>query len=391
MNFGQLGADTFLKRYWQRRPLLIKGAFPKLRDPVTPEELAGLACEAEADARLVFTRKHTWELKGGPFTERDFTTLPERNWTLLVQAVDQWVPEVRDMLKSVAFLPNWRVDDVMVSYATPNGGVGPHFDYYDVFLVQGQGSRVWKTGQPCGERDLLRTGSGLKLLKDFRVENEWLLESGDVLYVPPGIAHWGVSRDDSLCYSIGFRAPSLGDMLLGFGDYLADRSPADRRFTDPVRKLPLRHGEIDGASLRRARSMVKKALADTAAFDRWFGCQMTEPKQAALAGASRKLPDLRKDSVVLTLDPAARLAWQAQGRRLLVFADGACIDTVRSPVLLELVQSLAQPGNKVASGPYKRQGAARALLDSLLRQGTLKVAARAKPGTKPSPPKRKSR
>src|SRR5690606_16336141 len=139
---------------------------------------------------------------------------------------------------------------------------GPHFDYYDVFLVQGQGSRIWKTGQRCGESDLLRTGSGLKLLKEFHTEHEWLLEPGDVLYVPPGVAHWGVSRDDSLCYSLGFRAPSLGDMLLGYGEYLADNTPADRRFTDPARKLPLRSGEIDDASLKQARNMVMQALQD---------------------------------------------------------------------------------------------------------------------------------
>ena len=139
---GSMSAATFLARYWQQRPLLIKNAFPAFVDPISPEELAGLACEDEVDARLVFTRKKTWELKSGPFGERDFTSLPDSNWTLLVQAVDQWVPGVRHLLDSVPFIPNWRVDDVMISYATPNGGVGPHFDYYDVFLVQGQGSRI---------------------------------------------------------------------------------------------------------------------------------------------------------------------------------------------------------------------------------------------------------
>jgi 50S ribosomal protein L16 3-hydroxylase len=373
---GKLSTTAFLKRYWQRRPLLIKGAFPAFRDPITPEELAGLACEAEADARLVFTRNKTWDLKVGPFDERDFTSLPARNWTLLVQAVDQWVPGVRDLLSSVAFIPNWRVDDVMISYATPNGGVGPHFDYYDVFLVQGQGSRIWKTGQHCGERDLLRTGSGLKLLKEFHTEQEWLLEPGDVLYVPPGIAHWGVSRDNSLCYSIGFRAPALGDMLLGFGDFLADSIPADQRFTDPLRKQPLRAGEIDTRSLRKARSMVRQALNDASAFDRWFGCQMTEPKNAALIASPRNLPDLRKDKVTLELNPASRLAWQARGKALLVFADGECIEVARSDALLQLVQALAEPGTAIASARYQRDAAARDLLQALLQQGTLLAAKR---------------
>src|SRR5688500_10960091 len=214
MNFGKLSIAQFLRDYWQKKPLLIRNGFPDFVDPISPEELAGLACEDDVEARLVFTRKNTWKLDTGPFSERHFTTLPSRNWTLLVQAVDQWVPEVKAMLEHVNFIPSWRVDDVMVSYATPNGGVGPHFDYYDVFLVQGQGSRLWKTGQRCTSLDISRTSSGLKLLADFHTEQEWLLETGDVLYVPPGVAHWGTSRDNSLCYSLGFRAPSVGEMVL---------------------------------------------------------------------------------------------------------------------------------------------------------------------------------
>jgi 50S ribosomal protein L16 3-hydroxylase len=368
---GNLSVAAFLARYWQRRPLLIKGAFAAFADPLSPEELAGLACEEGVDARLVYTRRKTWELQSGPFSERDFTSLPDRNWTLLVQAVDQWVPEVRKLLDSVPFIPNWRVDDVMISYATPNGGVGPHFDYYDVFLVQGQGSRVWKTGQHCGECDLLRTGTGLKLLKEFHTKHEWLLEPGDVLYVPPGVAHWGTSRDNSLCYSIGFRAPALGDMLLGYSDYLADRAAADRRFTDPVRKQPLRPGEIDGASLQQARAMVTKALTDEVAFSRWFGCQMSEPKNAELIVAPRKVPKLDA-GVLLTVNPASRLCWQRHGKQLLVFADGTCIETTVSPQLLQLVQTLARPSAAVAASAY-RGAAARDLLTALVGQGTLLV------------------
>lgn len=377
---GSMSVATFLARYWQKRPLLIKGAFPGFVDPLSPEELAGLACEDEVDARLVFTRKNTWELKSGPFTERDFTSLPARNWTLLVQAVDQWVPGVKKLLGSVPFLPNWRIDDVMISYATPNGGVGPHFDYYDVFLVQGAGSRLWKTGQPCSERDLLRTGSGLKLLKEFHTEQEWLLEPGDVLYVPPGIAHWGVSRDNSLCYSLGFRAPSLADMLLGYGEFQAGHLPADLRFTDPVRKQPLRAGEIDRASSQHAHSMLVKALTDENAFNRWFGCQMTEPKNPDLIRPMRKLPDLRKGSVTLAINPASRIAWQQQGKQLLIFADGTCLDTVSSPTLVKLAQALAQPDAEIACGPYQRQATARALLDTLLQRGTLLPTVPGKPG-----------
>ncbi len=381
---GAMSVATFLAKYWQQRPLLIKAAFPAFVDPLSPEELAGLACEAEVDARLVFTRKNTWELQGGPFKERDFTSLPAKNWTLLVQAVDQWLPGVRALLDSVPFIPNWRVDDVMISYATPNGGVGPHFDYYDVFLVQGQGSRIWKTGQHCGERDLLRTGSGLKLLKEFHTEQEWLLEPGDVLYVPPGVAHWGVSRDNSLCYSIGFRAPSLGEMLLGYAESLSDSVPADQRFTDPERKQPLRAGEIDQDSLRHARRMVTTALADEAAFNRWFGCQVTEPKNPDLVQAPRKTPDLQTGTVTLAINPASRISWQQHGKQLLVFADGACLESVATPQLLKLAQALATPGTLILSDPSHHNSAAGKLVDALLRQGTLVPAKR-------SPQPKKSR
>lgn len=379
---GSLDPARFLAQYWQRKPLLIKQAFPAFADPITPEELAGLACEDGIDARLVFTRNKSWELKSGPFGERDFTTLPDRNWTLLVQAVDQWVPDVRELLASVPFIPGWRVDDVMISYATPNGGVGPHFDYYDVFLVQGQGSRIWKTGQHCGEHDLLRTGSGLKLLKKFHTEHEWLLEPGDVLYVPPGVAHWGVSRDDSLCYSLGFRAPSLGDMLLGYGEYLADQMPADRRFTDPPRKLPLRGGEIDSASLKQARNMAMQALADERAFARWFGCRMSEPKDPDAIVAPRKLPDLTQP-LTLAANPASRICWQQHGDDLLVFADGECHALRASRDALQLVQALASFNGAVGTERY-RSKAARDLLSALLAQGSLVAV-------KPKPQKRKSR
>ncbi|MEY4642364.1 MAG: hypothetical protein RLZZ227_2358 [Pseudomonadota bacterium] len=373
---GSMSAATFLARYWQRRPLLIRNAFPAFVDPISPEELAGLACEEAVDARLVFTKKNSWELKSGPFVERDFTSLPERDWTLLVQAVDQWVPGVRDLLRSVPFIPNWRVDDVMISYATPNGGVGPHFDYYDVFLIQGQGSRIWKTGQQCGEKDLLRSGSGLKLLKEFHTEHEWLLEPGDVLYVPPGVAHWGTSRDDSLCYSIGFRAPSLGDMLLGYSEFLADQAPADRRFSDPARRHPLRSGEIDQASLRQARKILQAALDDDTAFKRWFGCNATEPKNPELIHPPRKLLDPGNSALILSCNPASRISWQQDGKQLLVFADGKCVSLRSSAVLLKLVQDLAQPGARIDSLAYQRNAAALDLLRHMVEQGTLIATAK---------------
>ncbi|MFZ9585803.1 MAG: cupin domain-containing protein [Pseudohongiellaceae bacterium] len=200
------GTERFLRHYWQRRPVLLKQALSGFVDPISAEELAGLACESEAEARLVHHARGHWQLQPGPVTESDFLGLPDHDWTLLVQAVDQWVPGVKALLQEVPFLPRWRVDDVMISYATPGGGVGPHFDYYDVFLIQGQGRRRWQTGQACSSGDLLRTESGLKLLKDFQVEQDWILESGDVLYVPPGVAHF-VEADEDTVLQITVQGP----------------------------------------------------------------------------------------------------------------------------------------------------------------------------------------
>jgi 50S ribosomal protein L16 3-hydroxylase len=363
------GVQDFLRDYWQKRPVLLRQALPGFVDPLSPEQLAGLACEVEVESRLVFTRRKTWDMKSGPFRTKDFTSLPARNWTLLVQAVDQWLPEVRQLLATVPFLPSWRVDDVMISYATANGGVGPHFDYYDVFLVQGQGSRIWKTGQHCTTADTLRTDSGLKLLKKFHTEHEWHLQSGDVLYVPPGIAHWGVSVDDSLCYSIGFRAPSLADAVLGYSEELAASLSPDLRFLDPKRQQPLRAGEISPVDLQQARRQLQQVLHDDAALARWFGLHMTQPRypEQIQPAASRLQQNSR-----LALHPASRLAWIEQARQLQVFVDGDSQLLPASQSLRSSLQALAS-GASVAYRTMARNHACLEWCQSLLTSGSLQV------------------
>jgi 50S ribosomal protein L16 3-hydroxylase len=373
MNFGKLGVAGFLRDYWQKHPLLIPGAFPDFVDPISPEELAGLACEEEVEARLVFTRRDTWKLLTGPFNESDFTSLPSRNWTLLVQATDQWVPEIRAMLESVNFIPNWRIDDVMVSYATPNGGVGPHFDYYDVFLVQGQGSRIWKTGQHCTAKDVSRTSSGLKLLAEFHTEQEWLLNPGDVLYVPPGVAHWGVSRDNSLCYSLGFRAPSLGEMILGYSDACSDQLSLDQRYADPGLKPVRRAGEMDNTSLQKMQRMLQRALSDKQEMNLWFGCHMTQPKNPDVFEPAEFIPDLRQDNLFLTAHPASRFAWQQHGDDIFLFANGEMIKQPVSALLLQLVQQLCTINSSLRSSLYRKHKACRTTLETLLAQGALSI------------------
>ncbi|MFL2523111.1 MAG: cupin domain-containing protein [Candidatus Azotimanducaceae bacterium] len=170
---GDLSADAFLQRYWQQKPLLIRHALANYRSPISGDELAGLALESEVESRLVESQGGDWTLKHGPFTEEDFLGLPEEDWTLLVQGVDLWVPEVQALLSQFAFLPPWRLDDVMVSFACPGGSVGPHFDQYDVFLLQVEGQRRWQIGAACSSETPMRDDSPLRILKEFEAEEEW--------------------------------------------------------------------------------------------------------------------------------------------------------------------------------------------------------------------------
>jgi len=369
MTFANFSVKQFLAEYWQRKPLLIKGALPGFADPLSPEELAGLACEPEVESRLVTTKGKHYQLQTSPFEESDFTSLPEQHWTLLVQAVDQFVPEVKALLESVAFIPSWRVDDVMISYATAGGGVGPHFDYYDVFLVQGMGKRIWKTGQLCSPGDEQITSSGLKLLAQFDTRAEYHLDPGDVLYVPPGVAHWGIAENDSLCYSLGFRAPSHSEMLLGFTDALADNLLPDQRFQDPQLRPDAIPGEITPAALHFVRQTIRKAMQNDALLARWFGTMQTEPRYPELL---RPRPRATlKNASMLVPAPASRFAWTEQDNQLLLFVNGQCVTLPTQATLRRLLPLLCGHGVPFATNPFLRATSSRKLLEHLLKTGAL--------------------
>jgi 50S ribosomal protein L16 3-hydroxylase len=232
----------------------LRGFFSTFSDPVSAEELAGLACEEAVESRLVVAAdqqdKQDWQLQLGPLSVDRFASLPQENWTLLVQAVDQWIEAVAQLKSAFDFIPNWRIDDVMVSYAVSGGGVGPHFDYYDVFLLQGSGSRNWRVGPRVSSSEPIDDKSGLALMQSFTTAEEYVLNPGDVLYIPPRFAHWGTAIEDSLCYSIGFRAPALAEMIEGFSDSLIAAADPAIRFVDPDPQLPTRAGEINPHSLQ---------------------------------------------------------------------------------------------------------------------------------------------
>ena len=278
---GDLSTDAFLQRYWQQKPLLIRNALTNYRSPISPDELAGLALESEVESRLVESQGMGWTLKHGPFTEEDFLGLPEQDWTLLVQGVDLWVPEVQALLSQFAFLPPWRLDDVMVSFACPGGSVGPHFDQYDVFLLQVEGQRRWQIGGRCSSETPMRDDSPLRILKEFEAEEEWLLDPGDMLYLPPGVAHWGVAETECLTYSIGFRSPSIADMLGDLSVELLTQG-YDAHYRDPALNSAMATSNIDQAFIDQAKQQLWQAINDDDLISDWFARFMTATKYPEL-------------------------------------------------------------------------------------------------------------
>ncbi len=324
---GGISAREFLRDYWQKKPLLIRQAIPSFESPVSPDELAGLSLEEEVESRLVIEHGDSpWELRRGPFGEDTYQDLPERNWTLLVQAVDQLVPEVADLIEHFRFLPNWRIDDVMISFAAPGGGVGPHYDNYDVFLLQAQGQRRWRVGQMCDSDSPLLPHADLRILADFQGTDEWVLEPGDMLYLPPRLAHFGTAEDACMTYSLGFRAPSAAEVLTHFTDFLAQFLPDEERYSDADLVPAEDPHQIQSDALQRLRAMLAEHMGDERLLLTWFGQFMTEPRYPERVQGpdidEQGLLSALDDGAVLVRNLSARLAWSEVDIGLLLFASG---------------------------------------------------------------------
>ncbi|MGS0997291.1 JmjC domain-containing protein [Rhodanobacter sp. UC4451_H18] len=309
----------FLRDYWQKRPLLIRNAFPGFRPPLQPDDLAGLACEPTALARLIVHDevRDRWRVKSSPLEEADFAATPPRNWTLLVQDVDKWDADVAGLLQHFRFLPSWRMDDVMVSYAEPGGGVGAHIDQYDVFLLQGLGQRHWAISDDPLAPKAFRPDIELKQLVQFEPTHEWLLDPGDMLYLPPGVPHDGVAfGGPCMTFSVGMRAPSQAELTGDLADYIAEQLPDELRYADPD-LAPARHaGEIDRAALERLKAALPFAAALREDLLRdWFGRFITRYRNAQVPVApDHPLSDERFAARLaagarLLRHPWARMAW----------------------------------------------------------------------------------
>jgi 50S ribosomal protein L16 3-hydroxylase len=406
----------FLRDYWQKRPLLIRNAFPDFTPPLSPDDLAGLACMDGALARIVLRDDEKakslgysphpaarpsgrlrrsapaslpphcglhrngdkWEVRNGPFDDATFAKLPKSHWTLLVQDVDKWDADTAALLTPFDFIPSWRIDDVMISYAVDGGGVGAHVDQYDVFLLQGSGQRRWSIDMHPNPSTAFREDVELKLLREFNPTHAWTLNPGDMLYLPPGVPHDGIAVGECMTFSIGMRAPATGELLFDFAAHVAESLPESQRFADPDLKPAGNAGEIDAAALRRARRAVGPAAdaLDDDAFADWFGAFITRYRAAQVAvprkrGIDRAALAERLPHVVLERDPWSRFAWRRRGRDARLYAAGSAFDapTAWARVLASGAREFG--GLHLAGLP--RQAAGIALLASLIDTGHLRL------------------
>jgi 50S ribosomal protein L16 3-hydroxylase len=271
-----LSPGAFLRRHWQKKPLLARRALPHHGTLITRDELFRLAARDDVESRLVTRTGDRWRVAHGPFAGRRLERLPAGRWTLLVQGVNHVLPAARELLAEFDFIPYARLDDVMVSYAPPGGGVGPHFDSYDVFLLQIAGSRRWRIS---GQRDLsLIEGAPLRLLRKFRAGREWLLGPGDMLYLPPRIAHDGIAVSPCLTASVGFRAPSAQELAARFLEFLQDELALDGTYADPDLRLQRHPAHIGTGMLAKVRRMLDRIDWRSRDILHFLGRYLTEPK-----------------------------------------------------------------------------------------------------------------
>ena len=332
---GDISVETFLQEYWQKKPLLVRNAFPGIISPLTPDELAGLACEDDANSRIVIEQhaQGHWHVLHGPLQEEDFDDLPEKNWTLLVTDVEKHVPEARQLIDHFRFIPDWRIDDLMISYAPEGGSVGPHTDAYDVFLIQTYGQRRWMINKDYDNTCL--DGTELRILKHFTAAEDWILNPGDMLYLPPNIAHYGIALNDCMTCSVGFRAPSISNMVSEYAESIAAGIDQELRYEDPDLQKQANPAEISRDALVRIKSIIMERLeTDDASINRWFGEYCSEPRSGihpcppqSEISVYGDLLELLAQGVVISQSPASTFLFSRLDDKALLFVDGTSYTT----------------------------------------------------------------
>jgi 50S ribosomal protein L16 3-hydroxylase len=265
----------FLEKYWQKQPVVLKNAFPNFVDPITPDELAGLAMEPEVDSRLVSQTDGKWSASHGPFEH--FDDLGETGWSLLAQAVNHWHMPSAELVRPFRVLPEWRLDDLMISYSVPGGGVGPHIDNYDVFIIQGMGRRRWRVGDAIPMRQFC-PHPALLHVDPFEPIIDVEMSPGDILYIPPGFPHDGFTYEDTLNYSVGFRGPNGRDLISSFADYALENDLGGAHYSDPDLTVREHAGRVEAHELERLRSMMVEMVSQPEDFKQWFGRFASTPR-----------------------------------------------------------------------------------------------------------------
>ncbi|MGV3346551.1 JmjC domain-containing protein [Enterobacteriaceae bacterium LUAb1] len=334
-----LNWPEFIAKYWQKRPVLLKQAIKNFSDPISPDELAGLAMENEVDSRIISHNTGQWQITHGPFDR--YEHLGEHNWSLLVQAVNHWHTPSSALMQPFRVLPDWRLDDLMISFSVPGGGVGPHLDQYDVFIIQGTGRRRWRVG----EKEPVRQHSphpGLLQVDPFTAIIDEETQAGDILYIPPGFPHEGVSLENSLNYSVGFRAPNARELLSSFADYILEKELGSHRYSDPCVPERAFPSLILPQELESIRKIMLETVNTPEHFQQWFGTFISQSRHEL--DIAPPDPPYQPDEIYDTLRQGGILQ-RLSGLRVLtvgenVFINGEAIHFTCLPVQHHLANKL---------------------------------------------------
>jgi 50S ribosomal protein L16 3-hydroxylase len=301
--------DIFLRDYWQKKPLLIKQGLQHFTDPLDEHELAGLALEDSIDSRIISRDKQSWQVSHGPFN--DINQQCVGAWSLLVQKVDQYIPQADELMRAFSFIPSWRMTDLMVSFSNADAGVGPHIDQYDVFIIQGKGSRRWQVGLP-GKHSEYLPHPELKQISPFTPLIDEILTAGDIIYIPPHHPHNGIALEDCMNYSVGFRAPSEQEMLTSFADYALEHNLFSQRYKDKSIAPRVYPGEIKQQELNHFKHLLSSTIASTH-FEQWLGQYLSETNRSSHmevgegeSYSEEEINDLLAEGIYFTREPGIK-------------------------------------------------------------------------------------
>lgn len=314
LDLNQMSQNEFLTKYWQKKPVVIKQGFKNFIDPIEPDELAGLAMEESVESRLVYKKDDEWQAEFGPFEK--YEHLGDSNWSLVVQALDNFSEEAAEIIEPFRFIPHWRLDDLMASFATTGGGVGPHVDNYDVFICQGSGKRHWRVGDNSKQNEVI-AHEALLHVEAFEAIIDVELESGDILYIPPGFPHEGIALEPSMSFSVGFRANSTVSLLSGLADHLIDNELGTELLEDGDRQAITHSGEITNSDYQRIKNQLTNLLENEELIKSFVGKFLTNAKHELDLMPSEEPFDYDEVAQLLTIHGIKRLG----GLRAFYFED----------------------------------------------------------------------